>query len=208
MPGPAASSRRLTFFQESMDDHMDDQRHSFGEILLAIKRHLADARQIGLPRESIRLIARPDGTVPHLSGQRDILIRPGRFLTIGPMEPGEAETSARVQTRVQRTVYVFPRLSMILDEVGSDEQWLCDPKDGIFAFEDALLNLLQDHHPTDRNGTELTTQGLMLTSGEAAEKELRSDPKTGGGPQWGHSCVVFVATYLPPIDPGKYGSNE
>ncbi len=177
-----------------------NQRHSLGQILLSIKRHLASSKLLKLPKSAIRIIAQDNRSIPQFSGQRDILIRPGGFSIIGALD-GEAESAGRVETRARRVIYVFLRFTMNRDEAGSSEAWLTDPATGILAFEDMLFNLLQDFHPLNKRGEELTTQGLQLTDGNQEEKNIGKDVG------WGSSCIALLATYQPPIDPGPYGQE-
>lgn len=175
-------------------------RVTFGTILSAIQAQLVNIT--GFETTAVKLIGRKDGLVPHLMGDRDILVRPSGFVV--PVDQEEA--SGRIATRLDRTVYIFPRVRMGRDEVDRDTQWLIDPENGIFALEETVLDALLDWLPTDQDGNELTSRGLWLTRGTEAEKELAGDrSKPTLMSNWGHSCLAFSAYYLPNINVGTYG---
>src|SRR5690242_12156619 len=113
-------------------------RSKFGAILLLLKSRLADV--LSVPDETIKLIGRNNTQAPALTSQMDVLVRPSRFPVI--------EKAGRIDTRFVRTIYIFPRVQMMLDEADRDEMFLTNDA-GIFEIEEKIANALHRWFPTD-----------------------------------------------------------
>lgn len=163
-------------------------RSQFGAILLAIRARLATT--LSLPEETVKLIGRNNTQAPKLTSQQDVLVRPSRFPVV--------EKAGRIDTRFVRTIYIFPRVQLMLDEVDRDEVFLTGEQ-GIFGVEEAIANALCEWFPVDSAQNQLTIHGLKLANGSEPDKDMPTDP------MWGDSCLAFEATYHPPIQPGNFG---
>src|SRR5690349_823893 len=121
------------------------KKTSFAEILRAIKAELV--KQLEMPVTAVKLIGRRPENVPKFTGNKDILIRPTRFDTWKVLE----EAAGRVDFEVIRKVVIVPRLRMALDTVDKDEIWLTSDE-GMIAFEESIVDVLQEFMPTDTDG--------------------------------------------------------
>lgn len=168
----------------------------FPTILTALRKHLVDDGVVA-SKEAVIFVARTDD-LPHLKGDKDILVRPG-----GLRPPQDIVQGAGRLSRIYRVVELILRTRVAKDKRGSDEIWLNDDDRGLFAFEMAVIDSLQMFQPTATNPADPSTEIEIL--GEPMRLLPTTPPdhriETQGRKEgWGSSTMPFEVMFELDID--------
>lgn len=160
-------------------------RSGFVAILQAVQAELAD--ELGLDAARIHIVA--DRDQPRLDAEQDVLLWPRGFVSQQPDNDG----GGRVTTWLVRRLSVITRTRVgELDETGSNSILLTDATLGAFAFEESVLNILQDFFPEDSARNLLTVEPMRVLTGldpGPAKKE----------PGWCDNLVDYEIRYAPAL---------
>lgn len=159
-------------------------RSNIGAILEAVKTHLVT--ETGLASTAILWVQR--SMTPHLRGDKDILLRAGRFDVDGQ----EVAAAGRIATKVTRILEITPRTRVGLDQSDRDDEWLLDTTRGYFELEDTIVDALQLFAPLDASRNMLTIEPMRLLGG--------SIPQKSRDPLWGDSVLLFQVKYYLDLD--------
>ncbi len=161
---------------------MPNARVSVPDILDAIREKLVLDGAVK-DRSQVKVCVRRE-EVPHVAARNDVVLKPGRFLSIQPNTDG----GMRRDTRVVRTIAVQIRTTFLAGGGGDDKEWAANH----YPFEDAVLDSLHGFHPVDDNEDALLLCPMRLTNGEGAERE---SPNYA----WGDSVFSLEVEYYPKI---------
>lgn len=170
---------------------------SFADILLLCRTQLV-AEVEDLVEGNVRFIARSQQQAPHFQGERDVLLRPGRFVSKAEVFDGAGRTC----TRFLRHLDMFVRTRLELDEADEDKLWLTDADLGLLKFEEACCDALSGFWPEDEEQNNLTVQPLRIWDG--------TDPQRGQSEDWawGNSAIRFEVEYLFSLRQQEHGLEE
>jgi hypothetical protein len=151
------------------------------QIVMALRDRLA--RTFG---DHVYVIAkRPSNRIPNLVGNRDILIRPRGFDTVGET----VVAAGRSNTPIRRKFDIVLRSRLAIDSVQQDLKWLEEQ----FDFEGAVFDALQMWMGNPETGEE-----LLVGEGEPSRVVAGSDPERmydSPDGRWGASVLVLDLTY-------------
>lgn len=161
------------------------QRSAIKTILLNIKAWLVEQEVVDA--SCILLTARPWKDVAHFMGDQDVILKPGRLLSLG-YEDG----SGRTDKRVKRMLDVGLRSRDELDMADEDRLWLTKD-DAHFDFEERLADALELYDGHDTEGNLLLIEPMRLASGDAPERLVKAKG-------WGISVLQFELVYAMNLD--------
>lgn len=170
-----------------------DPKAKFREIVEAVALEL-HCREVIPEFSRVIPIARDQGSVPHMVGDRDILLRPRGFRGINSTDLG----AGRWHRRVQRYLDVVARSRTALDPVGSDKQFLLRADLGHLDFEERIIDVLDMWDARDADGEMLTCAPIRFVTVSDAGKEFSADGK------WGASAIRFEIEYALKLDVSEF----
>jgi hypothetical protein len=159
-------------------------RSSLTAIIPRLRTQLAAVT--GLPEGRVRYVARQQKT-PHFSAPRDLLIEDAGF-------EGDPGNSDRHDCRLLRRLAVTIRTRCELGEADADEPWALDADEGNIAFEELVIDAVQNFFPEDDDRNILTYEPMKVLRGEVRKRE-----KDG----WGEVRLVFHAGNESPMDQAR-----
>lgn len=171
----------------------------FPAVLRSVRDRLVEYEVVSRP-ELVQFIARDgsgrSGSLPHLTGDRDVLLR-----VKGMRSPLDIVQSAGRLARMYRTIEVILRTRDARDKPGSDEAWLAR-EDQHLDFEHEVLDALQMFHPTmprvdDVPGIEIIGEPMRFLTSTDPDHRLEAAGREQG---WGSSVMLFEVMYEPDID--------
>lgn len=127
--------------------------------------------------------------IPHLDGDADILLRPKGMMAVDTVRIG----TGRNYMMIRRMLEVIPRTRAAgLDQAGKDRVWLTKEAVGHIAFEDLIVNWLeqyQDENLFDSDGGPAMFLPMRLIDSTDPDRDLDPDNK------WGSSILRFEVSY-------------
>lgn len=139
----------------------------------------------GIAQSQIKLWAHLE-EAPHFDAPRDIIIRPGSFISFTP------DAAARTAQRIQRYINIYPRVRLELDPRDRDTQWLTASGAQI-EWEESALRALWGMFPT-LTGDSWTDDLLTWVEVQLASG---TDPvKSALDKSWGSSSFSLIVQYL------------
>ena len=184
---------------------------SFGQIALACKNHLAAQIPIITANPDLVIIVGRDAReVPHFTGERDVILRPGSFAAIDRAFDGAGRTCSKLT----RYLEVMPRDRLLTDASDRDQYRLTNPLPpgqsldpngaitgtpsdshvasyGHFPWEETILSCLHGFWPKDGSLNLLTDCEIRLATGEGPIKGEDRDT-----PDWMRSAFRMEVEYL------------
>lgn len=148
---------------------------------------LLGPNDVAIPSERVLLTIR--GKVPKLQGDSDIVIRP-RGLKV---RREVTDYGGRHDTRINRRIEIICRTRLELDPVNSDEVFLLDSELGHIAFEELVIDCLQDALLTESDDSDnaILCCGMLLEEGQ----DTRPDAEASRGAGWGETSLFFSVEY-------------
>lgn len=162
------------------------------KIVLAIKDAM---RKVVKDPNRIYVVAnRPAQAMPHLVGDRDLIIRVRGF-SVGD---GNILGAGRSNTTIKRLIDIVLRDRMAVDQSSADLQWLTKEGLGHLDGEDQIIDAMQMWLGNDaENELLLVGEGepVRIVGGADAAREFGS-----GDGKWGSSAITLEVVYRQEMD--------
>lgn len=125
---------------------------------------------------------------PHTLAAQDIVYRSVGWQSDQAWWQGGGNYAKRMKERMELRL----RTRLQLDEAGTSRQWLEDPVLGHLQMRNLILAALDGWTPTDSNSNALTTEQVVVESGQTPKQD---DPRSEVT-DWGEERMFFYLDYL------------